>query len=181
MSQQQIAQDDISMLNISNPWNKADTRFCLQPRIRLIHERADVFGAITQWMWGGGALDSRHVAERSWNLFLRSETYAADSMVNALWDMYLMASRLRIRDLETDVLKQLKRIFSTAHAVMTPKLVDRILDKTQENSPLRKVLVTSLARSFRLPTGTPPRDFQHVFKRYPEFAMAMINAGFGWD
>lgn len=170
-----------NMLNVSDPWNKADTRFCLQPRLRLVHERADVFGAIAQWMWGGGALDSRDVAERSWNLFLRSDDYAADSMVNALWDMYLMASRLRILDLMKDVVKQLKQISGITHEVITPKLADRILDNTQENSPLRKVLVMSLARSFRLRKGTRPRDFQHVFKRFPEFAMAMIDAGFRFD
>ncbi len=132
-------------------------------------------------MWGGGALNSRAIAERSWNMSLLSPSDAAESMGSALCDLYFVASRLLIPELKADVLKQLKNLFSTAHAAMTPGLAERIFDKTTEISPLRKLLVMSLARSFRLPSGTPTRDFRHVFKRFPEFAMAMIDAGFGRD
>jgi len=150
-----------------------------QPRIRLVHERADIFGVIVQWMLSGGALNSWVIAERSWNFALQSPSEAADSMGSALCDIYLMATRLRMPELETDALAQLKRLFAGIQAVMTPKLAERIHDKTPENSPLRKLFVTSLARSFRLGSGAPTRDFQHVFKRYPEFAVAMVDAGFG--
>ncbi len=112
---------------------------------------------------------------------LLSPSDAAESMGSALCDLYFVASRLLIPELKADVLKQLKNLFSTAHAAMTPSLAERIFDKTTEISPLRKLLVMSLARSFRLPSGTPTRDFRHVFKRFPEFAMAMIDAGFGRD
>jgi hypothetical protein len=71
-------------------------------------------------------------------------------MGSALCDIFLIASRLLIPELDADALAQLKKLFSTAHAAMAPKLVDRIFDKTTENSPLRKLLVTSLARSFWL-------------------------------
>jgi len=149
--------------------------------MRLVYERADIFGVIAEWMLAGGALNSRVIAGRFWNMSSLSPSDAADSMASALCDVYLMASRLLIPELEADVLEQLKSLFSTAHAAMTPKLADRIFDKTTEISPLRKLLVVSLARSFRLPSGTPTRDFRHVFKRFPEFAMAMIDAGFGRD
>lgn len=132
-------------------------------------------------MLAGGALDSRVIAERFWKMPSQSPADAADSMGSALCDIYFMASRLLIPELEADVLKQLKNLFSTAHAVITPMLADRIFDKTTEISPLRKLLVVSLARSFRRPSGPPTRDFRHVFKRFPEFAMAMIDAAFRRD
>jgi len=69
-------------------------------------------------------------------------------MGSALYEIYLIASRLLIPELEADALAQLKKLFSTAHAAMTPKLVYRIFDKTTENSPLRKLLVASLMRLF---------------------------------
>jgi len=50
----------------------------------------------------------------------------------------------------TGALAKLKNLVDTVYAVMTPKMVDRIYDKRLDNSSLRKLLVTSLARSFRL-------------------------------
>lgn len=132
-------------------------------------------------MLAGGALNSRDIAESFWKMSSHSPAEAADSMGSALCDIYFLASRLLIPELEADVLKQLKSLFNTAHAVTTPMLAERILDKTIEISPLRKVLVVSLARSFRRPSGPVPRDFRHIFRRFPEFAMAMIEAGFGRD
>jgi hypothetical protein len=67
-------------------------------------------------------------------------------MGSALCDIYLIASRLLIPELEADAPAQLTWDFGTTRAVMTPKLVDRIFDKTFENSTLRKLLVTSLVR-----------------------------------
>jgi len=129
--------------------------------------------------WGGGALNSRVIAERFWKSSSQSPSEAADSMGRALCDIYLMAGRLLIAELQTDALAQLKKLFVAAHEVMTPKMVEMIYDKTPDNSPLRKLLVASLARAWRLRWGAPTRDYQHVFKRFPEFAVAMVDAGFG--
>jgi len=132
-----------------------------------------------QWMLGGGALNSRVVAERFWKSSSQSPAEAADSMGRALCDIYFMAGRLLIAELQTDALAQLKKHFAAAHGVMTPQMVEMIYDKTPDNSPLRKLLVASLARAWRLRWGAPTRDYQHVFKRFPEFAVAMVDAGFG--
>jgi len=130
-------------------------------------------------MYGGGAINSRLIVDRSWNFSVPNPSEATVKRANALCDVYLLAGRLRIPELEEDVLEQLKSYLSAAPKAITPRLVDYIYDKTSEISPLRKLFVTSLARSFRLSSGAPTRDFQHLFRRYPEFAVALVDEAFG--
>lgn len=95
-------------------------------------------------MYGGGAINSRLIAERSWSFSVPDPSEAAVKKANALCDIYLLASRLRMPELETDVVKQLDKYLSDTPEAITPKLVDYIYDKTPEISPLRKLFVKSL-------------------------------------
>jgi len=100
--------------------------------------------------------------------------------LGTLFDLYLMGEKWQIAGLVKDVLDAVRKFYSYSHSFPGLRRVQYVYANTDEDSPMRQLLVSSVARMMVLGEGMPSH-WEKALKKNGQLAVDIIRAVQAWE